>query len=145
MRDLFMSAGVVTAIVLCVVGIIKLPFKNFKVKHPIGYKIIFTTISLVISIVLCVLDELYILCGQLLSVDFSILICVVLAGVFCGYSGVYEGLGLKDFVKKIIANIKKAKEISKDKKVVKYLNKIDDVEKAIAILEERKNNKISEV
>ena len=145
MENLFMSAGVVTAIALCLIGIIKLPFNKFKENHARWYKAVFTTLTFVFAVGLSILDELYILCGSLLSIDFAILICVVLAGVFGSYNGIYEGLGLKDLVKKIVDNIKKARTLSKDKKVVAYLNKIDDVDNAIKILEERKNNTSSEV
>ena len=145
MEKLFMSAGIVVTIVLCLVGIIKLPFKNFKEKHPKIYKAIFTLFSFVFVVVLSVLDELYVLSGSILSVEFAILICAVFAGVFFGYGGIYEGLGLKELVKKLVENIKKARDMSTDKKVVKYLYKIDDIDNAIKILENRKYNQNSEV
>lgn len=145
MEKLFMSAGIVVTIVLCVIGIVKLPFDKFKDKHPKWYKAIFTLLSVVLAIGLSIVDELYILCGKLLSVDFAVLICVVLAGVFGGYSGVYEGLGLKELMKKLTENAKKAKELSKDKKVTKYLDKIEDIDKAIDYLQDRKFNKGNEV
>lgn len=145
MEKLFMSAGIVVAIVLCFVGIIKLPFDGFKSKHPKRYKAVFTFISIVLAVGLAVLDELYILCGKIWSLDFAILVSVVIAGVFFGYGGVYEGLGLKDLVKKILENLKKARDLSTHKKAIKYLNKIDDIDEAITILNERKNNQSSEV
>ena len=145
MEKLFMSASVVVAIVLCVIGIVKMPFKKFKEKHPKWYKAIFTLFSIVLAIALCVIDEKYILHQRILSVNFAILVCVVLAGVFGGYSGVYEGLGLKELKNKLFYNIKKMKDMSNDKKVVKYLNKIEDIDNAIKILESRKNNQNGEV
>lgn len=145
MEKLFMSASIVVAIVLCVIGIIKLPFKKMKNNHPKTYKAIFTLFSVLIATGLCVLDEMYILCGELLSLDFAILVCAVMAGVFGGYNGVYEGLGLKELVKKIIENVKKARDIAVSKKAIKYLNKIENVEEAISFLEERKNKQESEV
>ena len=145
MEKLFMSAGIVTTIVLCLMGIIKMPFKKFKDKHPQWYKAVFTCISIVLSISVCVLDELYILCGSILSLDFAILVCVVFASVLLGYNGVYEGLGVKELIKKIIESLKKAREISSHKKAIKYLDKIENVEEAIAFLEEKKNNQNSEV
>lgn len=145
MEKLFMSASIVIAIVLCLVEIIKLPFSGLKEKHPKWYKAIFTLLSFVLAIGLSVLDEIYILCGQLLSIDFATLVCFVIAGVFSGYCGVYEGLGLKELIKKIAENLKKARELATDKKVVKYLDKIEDVDKAIAYLEEKKHIKNSEV
>ena len=139
MEIMLMSASAITAIVLSVIGIIKLPFKKFKEVHGNWYKGVFTLLSIGISIGLCVIDELFVLKGELMSMDFVILICVVIAGVFCGYGGIYEGLGLKELVKKIIENIKVVRATAKDKKAVEFLNKIEDVERAIAILEERKN------
>ena len=134
-----MSAGIVVSIVLCLVGIFKLPFSSFKSKHPNGYKAVFTSISFVFAIGLSVLDELFVLQGELLTIDFAILVCSVLAGVFGGYGGIYEGLGLKELMKKLAENVKKAKELSNDKNVVKTLSKIEDIDKAIALLEQRKN------
>ena len=144
MEKIFMSAGIITAIVLCVVGIAKLPFSSFKEKHPKGYKAVFTGLSLILWIGLSVLNELYILCGKLLSLDFAILICVVFASVFGGYNA-YEGLGLKGLVKTIVDKVKEARCLAKNEKAKKYLNKIDDIDEAINILIERKNNQNSEV
>ena len=140
MEKLFMSAGIVVTIILSLVGIIKLPFGKFKDKHSKWYKAVFTLVSVVLSVGLCVVDELYILSGDLISFEFIVLVLAVFAGVFGGYSGVYEGLGVKELVKKITENLKKAKELSKDKKVEKFLNGVDDIDKAITLLEARKNN-----
>lgn len=141
MEKLFMSAGIVIAIVLLVVGILKLPFDGFKKKHPKCYKAIFTMISVVLALVLSILDQKFILCLPLLSVDFVILLCAVIAGVFGLYSGAYEGLALKELVKKLIDKIKEAKLLAKDQKAIKYLNNIDfeKIDIAIQILESRKN------
>ena len=145
MEMLFMSASVVVAIVLSVVGIFKLPFGNLKEKHPQLYKSIFTLISIVLSVGLCVVDEIYIIHGAIFSFDFGLLVCVVIAGVFGGYSGIYEGLGLKELMKKLKDSLKKASELSKDKKIKKLLDsKVTDIDQAIAFLEEKKR-KNSEV
>ena len=139
MEKLFMSAGIVSVIVLCIVGIAKTPFSDFKKKHSNGYRAIFTGLSIILSIAMCVLDELYILEGSLLSLEFAILICTVFAGVFGSYNA-YEGLGAKKLVSIIAEKIKQARDISKHKKAVEYLYKIDDIEEAINILLQRKNN-----
>lgn len=141
MEKLFMSAGIVVAIVLCLVGIAKLPFKAMKAKHPKSYRAIFTGMSFIFAIGLCVLDELYVLSGKLLSVDFIVLLVTVLAGVFCGYGGVYEGLGLKDLMKKLGENIKKAKELSTDKKICKLDKKVQKINNVISLLEAQKNQR----
>lgn len=145
MEKLFMSAGVVSAIVCILIGIIKIPFKQFKTSHPQWYKAIFTILTFIFAVGLSVIDELYILCGGLLTVDFAILVCVVLSGVFGSYNGVYEGLGVKELVKKLINNMKIARDLAQNKKAVEYLNKIDDIEMAINVLEERKKNNNIEV
>lgn len=145
MEKLFMSAGIVVGIILCVISILKLPFKKFKEKHPIGYKALFTSLTFVFAIGLSVLDELFILYGQIISTDFAILSLTVIAGVFSGYNGIYEGLGLKQLVKKLFEKIKKVKELSSDKKIVKFLNKIEDLDKVISLIEERKHNENKEV
>ena len=137
MENLFMSASVVITIVLCLVGIIKSFFKNFKEKYPKAYKAVFTTLAFLLSIILSIINELYILNGKLLSIDFAILICVVLAGVFGSYSGIYDVLGVKTLFSKIVENIKIAKNIASNEKAIQYLNKIEDIDGAIKILEER--------
>ena len=135
-----MSAGIVVAIVLCLVGILKLPFKSFKEKYPQVYKAVFTIVSVAFCLGLSVLNEIYILNGKLISIEFLNLVCIVIGGVFSGYNGFYEGLGLKELVKTIVENVKKAKELATEKNVIKYLNGIEDIDKAIKLLEERKNN-----
>jgi multisubunit Na+/H+ antiporter MnhG subunit len=137
MEKLFMSAGVVATIVLCTIGIIKLPFKKLKENHKNIYKTLFSMLSYVLAIALAVLDELFILNGKLLSVEFAILLVTIIAGVAGGYN-LYEGTQLKTLVKKIVEKIKEAKSLSKDKKVVKFLDKIEDIDKAISLLEQRK-------
>lgn len=144
MEKLFMSAGIVSAIVLCIVGLFKLPFGAFKEKHKNGYKAVFTGLSIVLCIGLSILNERYILHGSLLSLDFAILICAVFAGVFGSYNA-YEGLGAKKLVETIVCKIKEAREIASHDKAKKYLNKIVDIEEAINILEDRKKKQNSEV
>lgn len=145
MENLFMSAGCVVAIVLCFVGIIKTPFKSFKEKHPNWYKAVFTSITFVLALGLAVIDELYILSGNLWSTEFAILFCTVIAGVFGGYNGIYEGIGVKNLVKTIVEKSKQALAISKHEKAVKYLNKIEDIDEAITILTERKKQPQDEI
>lgn len=145
MEKMFMSASIVVAIVLCVVGIVKLPFKSLKARHPQVFKTICTILSILLSIGLSILDQIYIIEGCLFSFEFATLLITVLAGVFVTYNGVYEGFGIKELKNIIKENISKAKELAKDKKVIDFLNKVTDIDKAIALLEERKNKENSEV
>lgn len=99
-----MDAGILAAIILCIVGIIKLPFKTFKTKHPIAYKITFCTISLILIVGGSIICQLFIIGGSLTSVDYAVLLLTTVAGVF-GLYGSYEGLGLKELAKKLVAQI----------------------------------------
>lgn len=145
MENLFMSAGIIVSIVLTLTGILKLPFKKFKNIHAKGFKAVFTILSLILSVGLAIVNQLFILNKELCSVDFAILICVVISGVFCGYGGVYEGLGIKDGIKKLFENIKKAILVSKNDKLIKDIDKIDNIDEVIKILLEKKSQNQTEV
>lgn len=140
MEKMYMSASIVVTIVLCVIGLIKLPFKKFKNNHPYGYKVLFTATSFILSIGLSILDQVYILCDEVISINFAILLATVIAGVFAGYGGIYEGLGVKQLIKKITESLKKAKEISTHEKTIKFLNKVQNIDEAIDILVKRKQD-----
>lgn len=116
MERMFMSAGIITAIVLCLVGVIKSPFGSFKKSHPKIYKAIFTILSILLSVGVSIIDETYISFGKVLSVDFAVKVTFVTAGVFCGYGGIYEGLGVKDLCKAIVSNINKMIDNAKSNK-----------------------------
>lgn len=145
MEELFMWAGIIAGIVLCLTGLVKLPFKFFKYKHPNWYKAVFTIISVIIAVGLCFLCEFYLLSKDIISFEFLTLLCAVFCGVFGGYGGIYEGLGLKELVKNIVEKIREASVLSNDKRVKNFLSKIENIEDAIYFLEERKNNSKSEV
>lgn len=140
MEKMYMSASIVVTIVLCVIGLIKLPFKKFKNNHPSGYKVLFTATSFILSIGLSILNQIYILCDEVISINFAILLATVIAGVFAGYGGIYEGLGVKQLMKKITESLKKAKEISTHEKTIKFLNKVQNIDEAIDILVHRKQD-----
>lgn len=101
MKEAIMCASIMAAIILCFVGIIKLPFKTFKEKHPKWYKAVFCGASLLLAIGLPFIAEVYILNGSIQSAEFLVLIFTTIAGVFGLYTS-YEGLGLKQLVKIII-------------------------------------------
>lgn len=128
MEKIFMSAGIITAIVMCLVGIIKSPFGKFKASRPKIYKAVFTVLSIVLSAVVCIIDELYISFGKLLSWDFAVKVSCVVAGVFCGYGGIYEGLGVKELCKNLVGNINKAIENAKqNKEAAKEAEKTEEI------------------
>lgn len=101
MKEAIMCASIMAAIILCFVGIIKLPFKAFKEKYPKWYKAVFCVVSLLLAIGLPFIAEVYILNGSIQSAEFLVLIFTTIAGVFGLYTS-YEGLGLKQLVKIIV-------------------------------------------
>lgn len=125
---IFMSAGIMVTIILAVVGLLKLPFKKFKEKHPKGYKAVFTIITLVLCAGLCVVDQLFIEKGELLSFDFATLLSATVAGVFGTYNGIYEGLSIKELFRKLSDNLKKwianAKQKNAQKKFLSILTSV---------------------
>lgn len=123
MKEVFMCAGIITAIILCFVGIIKLPFKSFKEKHPKWYRATFYLLSLVLAVVAPIITQLYILNGQLISLDFAILIITTVAGVFGLYTS-YEGLGLKELVKIIVQKISQLFNNYSDSKLAKVVGAV---------------------
>lgn len=125
---IFMSAGVMVTIILTVIGLLKLPFKKFKEKHPKGYRAVFTIATIVLSIGLCVIDQLFIEQGEIVSFNFATLLSATLAGVFGAYNGIYEGLSVKELVKKLAASLKKwlatAKQKNAQKKFLAILTSV---------------------
>ena len=73
MEKEIMCASILTAIILCVVGIIKVfpPFLRFKEKHPTWYKGIFYMLSLIFAIGLPFAAEFLILEGSITTINFS--------------------------------------------------------------------------
>lgn len=120
-----MCASIITAIILCIVGIIKVlpPCLSFKEKHPKWYKGIFYGMSLILAAAFPILSELYILNGSLASVNFIVLIFTTIAGVFGLYTS-YEGLGLKELVKKLVSKVSELLNTYSDSKLAKVVGKV---------------------
>lgn len=137
MKEVFMSASIIAAIILCFVGILKLPFKSFKEKHPKWYRAVFCIISLVLSVGLPIICQLYVLNGALYSLDFLILTITTIAGVFGLYTS-YEGLGLKQLVKIIVSKVAELLNKHSDSKLAKIVKK-EGIEKLTEI-----SNKLAE-
>lgn len=123
MKEVFMCAGIITAIILCFVGIIKLPFKSFKEKHPNWYTVTFYLVSAVLSVVAPIISQLYILNGSLASTEFAILLITTIAGVFGLYS-TYEGTKFKKLVRIIIDKIATLLNTFSDAKIKKMIGSV---------------------
>lgn len=140
MKEIFMSASAIASIILCFIGIIKMPFKNnLKVKHPTLYRFIFCFLSLALAVVLPIIAELYILNGVLASLDFVILLVATLAGVFGSY-GMYEGLGIKKLFATMFSKIKELCNNYSDNKLEKVIGKvgIEKLNELSKLMEEKK-------
>ena len=83
-REILVSASCLTAIILAIVGVAKMPFKRLKEKHKGWYRAIFFVLSLALVIGCSIITELYIVGGVLLSVEFACLILGTAFGVFGG-------------------------------------------------------------
>lgn len=141
MKEVFMCASIITAIILCFVGIIKLPFKTFKQKHPKWYKAVFCMLSLVLSVAGPIVSQLYILNGTLASTEFVVLLLTTIAGVFGLYTS-YEGLGLKQLVKIIVSKVAELFDKFDDAKLKKIVGKVG-VEKLNEIAEQLKKEEVA--
>ncbi len=141
MKEAIMCASIMAAIILCFVGIVKLPFKTFKEKYPKWYKAVFCVASLLLAIGLPFIAEVYILNGSIQSAEFLVLIFTTIAGVFGLYTS-YEGLGLKQLVKIIIEKITQLFNNYNDSKLAKIVGNVG-IEKLNEInekLQAKKNN-----
>ena len=140
MGELFMRAGILTTIILCFVGIIKLPFAKFKTKKPKLYKATFTVLSIFLCVYCCVITQFLIFEDKNLT-TLAVLIAFTFAGVF-GLYNTYEGICLKNLVKILLAKIQELFNKAPDTKYTKIIDKIG-IDKALKLLEE-KVEKISE-
>lgn len=136
MEAVFMSAGILTAIVLCVVGIIKSFFGKFKEKHPKWFKSIFTVLSIVLTFGACLINQAFILNQALFNTEFWVMLATTFGGVF-GLYHTYEGVHVKELLKNLFVNIGKwFKTATPDSKVNKLVKKygLDKVEVSLNVV-----------
>ena len=118
-----MSAGIMTTIILSLVGLVKLPFKKFKIKHPNGYKATFTGLSIILTIGGCLINQAFVINSEkLFNTDFVVTLLSTFAGVF-GLYHTYEGLGGKALLNKLVNAIKNLKLAAPQSKLSKYIDK----------------------
>ena len=129
MEGILVSVTSLATIILCIVGIVKLPFAKLKENHPKWYKAIFFVLSLVLVVGGSILVQLCILGGSLASVDFACLVLGTAIAVVGGYAA-YENLPLKELVHKAVDAIKTWSY--SDKKVAKMLDKVG-LDKVISV------------
>ena len=124
MEAILMSAGIMTAIILSVVGLVKLPFNKFKEKHPKWYKAVFTMLSIVLTIGACLINQAFVLnSDKLFNTNFVIMLLSTFAGVFGLYLS-YEGLGAKELFRRLLEAIKNRRASAPESKLSKYIDKV---------------------
>lgn len=124
MEAILMSVGVMTVIILSVVGLLKLPFKGFKEKHPKWFKATFTLLSIGLTFGVCLINQAFVLNSEkLFNLEFMVVLIFTYAGVFVSYSS-YEGLGLKELKNRLFNSIKNIKSTAPESKLAKYIDKV---------------------
>lgn len=106
MKEIIMNASIIAAIIVVGIGLIKSPLIKYKEKA--WYKPLLTIITIVLTLGLCVLDQLYILKDGLLTWNFVILIAITFGEIYSTYHLVYEGI-IKNPLHNLIDKIKAAK------------------------------------
>lgn len=151
MEKVFMCASIITAIILCFVGIVKLFFKTFKEKHPKTYRAVFCIMSLALAVGGPIIAQLFILNGTLATLEFVVLLVSTIAGVFGLYTS-YEGLGLKTLVQKIVSKSAELMNSYSDSKLAKMvgkvgIDKLNEIDKQMkekeALAEKEKQEKLA--
>ena len=123
MREIIMNASWLASVVLTLVGLLKLPFKTFKEKHPKWYRATFFLLSLILVVGGSVIVELYIFEEAILTWTYVSLLISTGFIVFGGYSA-YECTGLKNGLNKLFSLIASWLSRYSDKKIAKMIGKV---------------------
>lgn len=136
--ELIMNASILAGIVLCIVGIIKLPLTRFKGQK--FYKAGLTLLTIAIVIISCVLCELFIFNGSIWSAEMLMLTLITFGEVMLSYNGVYEGLGLKTIAKDLAVKVQELLAKKPESKLAKSAEKygLDEAVKFLTDLAEKK-------
>lgn len=126
--ELIMYSSILSAIILCLVGLIKLPFKPFKGKN--FYKAGLTLLTIVITLGMCVICELFIIGESIWSIGMIYLTLITFGEVMLTYNGVYEGFGVKQICQELFTNIGRLIFKTPESKLAKSAEKYG-LEKAI--------------
>lgn len=123
MREIIMNASWLASVVLTLVGLLKLPFKTFKEKHPKWYRATFFLLSLILVVGGSIIVELYIFEEAILTWTYVSLLISTGFIVFGGYSA-YECTGLKNGLNKLFSLIASWLSRYSDKKIAKMIGKV---------------------
>lgn len=119
--ELIMYSSIIASIVICAVGLLKIPFIKYKEKK--CYKAIFTLLTIFLIIGMSVIVQLFIINEPLLSIGMLYLVLISFGETMLTYNGIYEGLGVKDLAKKLVNNIANLMAKSPESKLVKHAEK----------------------
>lgn len=142
MKEVIMCGTLISAIILCFIGIVKLFFKRFKEKHPNGFKVTFYLLSVVLSVGCAIITQLFILGDTLTSINYLVLQITTFAGVFGLYSS-YENTKLKALVQIIVSKVSQLMNKYSDSKLAKVVGKVG-IEKLNEIDKQLKDKKAKE-
>lgn len=142
MKEVIMCGTLISAIILCFIGIVKLFFKRFKEKHPNAFKVTFYLLSVVLSIGGAIITQLFVMCDKIGSMNFVVLLITTFAGVFGLYSS-YENTKLKDLVQIIVNKVATLMNKYSDSKLAKVVGKVG-IEKLNEIDKQLKDKKAKE-
>ncbi len=136
--ELIVNASLLAGIVLCLVGLIKLPLTKFKGQK--FYKAGLTLMTIAIVIVACVLCELFILHGSVWSGEMLMLTLITFGEVMLSYNGIYEGLGLKGIAKDLFTKVQALLAKHPESKLAKSAQKygLEEAVKFLTDLAEKK-------
>ena len=119
--ELIMYSSILASIILCLVGLIKLPLKAFKGKP--FYKAGLTLLTIVLTIGACVICELFIIGESVWSVGMLYLLLITFGEVMLSYNGIYEGFGLKSVCQDLFTSLGKLFIKSPESKLAKSAEK----------------------
>ena len=114
------NSSAIAAIILVIVGIIKLPLIRLKARK--FYRPLLTAVTLFVYSASVVVAQVYVFSGTLQTFEFYALAGTTLLGVLTSYNVVYEGTRLKDLVHLLfnkLALLVKSTPSSKVSKLVK--------------------------
>ena len=119
--ELVMYASLLTAVVLCLVGLIKLPLIRFKGRP--FYKTGLTLLTIVLTLGACVLCQLYVIEEELISVGMLYLVLMTFGEVALSYNYIYEGCHIKTLFKNLFINLGNVLAKRPESKLVKSAEK----------------------
>lgn len=103
--ELIMYSTILASIILCFVGLVKLPLKQYKGKA--FYKAGLTLLTIFCTIGACFICEAFIIGESVWSIGCLYLLLLTFGEVMLSYNGIYEGFGLKAICQDLFTSLGK--------------------------------------